>query len=256
MKRQSKTTALVGWLVAMLAVGALILGLVAQGRAQEGEEQTPLVQYPDFPPTPTIGAAPSVPPALSAAPLYQSGFAEEADFAGWQIADLEPSLPGTSSRWGVRDGRLAQLTTDPVGNPDSRPTIAVAGDATWQDVVVSVNVYDLYNGVAGLVARRNGDNYYRFYTLVDYYEDKPKMALEKVVDGVVTRLAVVEAPGHQERTWHSLTLSVIGGQISAAFDGRTILSADDVAPLPGGQAGVYSRAFGGILFDDFVVSQP
>ena len=260
MKRQRKTAALVGWAVALLTVAAvgLAISLAPRGQAQEGSanEQQPILQYPEFEPTPTIGAAPAAPPSRSAAPLYSTGFDSEADLAGWEFAELEPVLPDSASRWGVRDGRLAQLTTEPVGNPDSRPTIAVTGDASWQEVIVGANFYDLYNGTAGLVTHRNGDNYYRFFVIADYYEDAPKLALEKVVDGVVTQLAVADGPGHVDREWHSLYLSVIGGELSASIDGQVVLQATDAAPLGGGQAGVYTRAFGGILFDDFAVSKP
>lgn len=260
MQRKRQNTVLVGGLVALLAIGAVAfgIGLAPRGQAQTGStnEQPPLLQYPPYEPTPTIGAAPAVPPALSAAPLYSTGFDDASAFAAWEIAELEPALPDSGSIWEVRDGRLAQLMTGPVGNPDSRQTAAVTGDAAWQDVLVSVNVYDLYNGVMGLVARRNGDTYYRFSSLADRYPDAPKMVLEKVVDGVVTSLATVDGPGHIEREWHTLTLSVVGGEISAAIDGQVVLQATDAAPLSGGQVGIYTRAFGGILFDDFAVGQP
>jgi hypothetical protein len=260
MKRQRKNAALVSWAVALLTIAAvgLAINLAPRGQAQEGSanEQQPILQYPEFAPTPTIGPAPTTPPALSAAPLYSTGFDDEAALASWEIVDLEPVLPEDKSSWGVEEGRLSQQMTSRPGSPNQQETLVVTGDASWQDVVVSANFYDLYNGVVGLVAHRNGDNYYRFRALADRYEDTPKMALEKVVDGVVTPLAVIDTPGFSDRTWHTVTLSTIDGQISVTFDGQSILEASDATPLPGGQAGVYSRAFGGLFFDDFTVSQP
>jgi hypothetical protein len=261
MQRKRQNTALLGGLLALLTIGAIALaiGLAPRGQAQSGSgnEEKPILEYPEYEPTPTIGPAPTVPPALSAATLYSTGFDDAAAFAAWEVAELEPvTLPDSGSIWEVRDGQLAQLMTEPAGSPDSRQTAAVTGDASWQDVVVSVNAYDLYNGVQGLVARRNGDNYYRFSIIAEYYPDAPKVVLEKVVDGVATRLATLEGPGHVEREWHTLSLSVVGGELVASLDGQVLLEATDANPLPGGQAGIYTRAFGGILFDDFVVSQP
>jgi hypothetical protein len=261
MQRKRQNTALLGGLVVLLAIGAIAfaIGLAPRGQAQDGggNEEPPILQYPEYEPTPTIGPAPAIPPALSAAPLYQTDFADAAAFDAWEIAELEPVLlPESGSIWEVRDGQLAQLMTEPVGSPDSRQTAAVVGDDSWQDVVVSVNAYDLINGVQGLIARRNGDNYYRFSIIADYYPDTPKVVLEKVVDGVVTELATLDGPGHVEREWHTLSLRVVGGELTASMDGQVLLQATDPTPLAGGQAGIYTRAFGGILFDDFVVSQP
>jgi hypothetical protein len=35
-----------------------------------------------------------------------------------------------------------------------------------------------------------------------------------------------------------------------------VVEAEDPAPLPAGRAGLYTRAMGGILFDDVVVAAP
>ena len=121
--------------------------------------------------------------------------------------------------------------------------------------------YDLSNGTAGLMARYSGNNpqtasYYRYRILKDSYEATPKQVLEKVEGGVATTLAEQVGPGFAEREWHVLALTVAGGRLTVTLDGQVVAEAEDPAPLSAGRAGVYTRAMGGILFDDFSVTAP
>ena len=86
-------------------------------------------------------------------------------------------------------------------------------------------------------------------------EATPKQVLEKVVDGVATPLVALNGPGYTRRQWHTIAMSVAGPSIRVTLDGTLVAEANDTA-LVGGQAGLYTRALGGIRFDDVTVTAP
>jgi len=261
MKRHRATPALLGGLAGLAL--ALALAGIALWRAPAGvaQEQQPIVEYPAFPPTPTVGPNPTAPPALAAAPLYTQGFASDEALRELRFVDLDPVLAAQRANWRVVDGRLVQADAGRGSDPSTHRAAALVADGSYGDVSVRASFYDQYAGVAGLVARYNGAagaeaSYYRYTILKNEYEAEPKQLLEKVVDGVATPLAELRAPGFAPREWHVMELTAVGGQISVSVDGQVTLTAADPQPLPAGAAGVYARAFGGILFDDLIVSQP
>lgn len=260
MKRY-RTSAVVSGLIGVLVLGALALVLWQAPRGV-AQDQQPILQYPDFPPTPTIGANPTTPAVLaSGAPLAAATFDDAAALDAWEIVDLEFVLPDSGSVWAIEEGRLIQDATAAAGNPSIQETAALTGDAGWTDYTARVSFYDLYNGTAGLIMRYSGDDpttasYYRFRIIKDSFEATPKQVLEKVAGGVATTLVEIKEPGFTEREWHTLTMSVNGGSITVSLDDTVVAEAEDVAPLPAGRAGIYTRAIGGILFDDFSVVQP
>ncbi len=247
-------------------IGVLVLAIIAvalwQAPRGVAQDQQPILQYPEFPPTPTIGPNPTTPAVLqSGAPLVAATFDDASALSAWQIVDLEFVLPDNASVWAVEDGRLTQTTTAAAGNPSIQETAALIGEAGWTDYSVRMSFYDLYNGTAGLIARYSGDDpttasYYRFRILKDSFEATPKQVLEKVTGGVATTLVEIKEPGFSEREWHTLAMSVNGGAITVSLDGTVVAEAVDPAPLAAGRAGIYTRAIGGILFDDFAVIQP
>ncbi len=260
MKRY-RTSTIVSLVVGLLAIGGIAVALWQAPRGV-AQDQQPILQYPDYPPTPTVGPNPTTPALLqSRAPLTAAAFDDAADLSDWEIVDLEFVLPESRSVWSIRDGRLAQDATAAAGNPSIQETVALTGDAGWTDYTVKASFYDFFNGTAGLVARYSGTDptiasFYRFRILKSTFEDTPKRVLEKVEGGVATTLMAIDEPGFTEREWHTLTLSVNGGVITATLDGQVVAQAEDPAPLRAGRAGIYTRAIGGILFDDFAVVQP
>jgi hypothetical protein len=260
-RRRSTTFALLGAL-AMLAVlvGAALLLRTPTGVAQE---QQPLLTYPEYPPTPTIGPNPTPAPGLaSGVEVAREDFSAPAAFDAWTVVNLEFVLPEGRAVWEVADGRLAQAYTAAVRNPSTLETAALH-PADWADGAVRASFYDLHNGVAGLVARYSdavGDgttaSYYRYRVIKNSYSATPKQVLEKVVDGAAVSLVEIARPGFDERTWHIVELTVIGGHLTVTLDGTVVAEATDPQPLGAGRAGVYSRALGGILFDDVVISAP
>jgi hypothetical protein len=250
-------------------VGALVLaGLVlALYRAPQGaaQEQGPLLEYPPSAPTPTIGPNPTVGAGASlagaATVLAQSSFDDASALASWQVVDLGFVLADGRSGWAVADGRLVQDFAGQAKDASIQETAALTGEAGWGDYTVQVSFYDQFNGTAGLMARYSGADpttasYYRVRMLKDTFEASPKLVLEKVVQGAPQSLVEIKGPGFSERAWHVVSLQVRGGALTVVLDGAVVAEATDSAPLPAGKAGIYTRAVGGILFDDFLVTAP
>ena len=259
MRRYSLPT-IAGGALALLIVAALGLALWQAPRGV-AQEQQPLLEYPEYPPTPTVGANPTAPASLQGAPLAQASFADPAALSDWEFVDLTFVLAESRALWELLDGRLAQANTAAAGNPSTHETAALSGSQEWSDYTVQASFYDLTNGTAGLLARYSGENpqtasYYRYRILKDSYEATPKQVLEKVEGGVATTLAEQVGPGFSEREWHLLALSVVGSRLTVRLDGEVVAEAEDPAPLAAGRAGIYTRAMGGILFDDFLVTAP
>jgi hypothetical protein len=256
MNRQRRpTSGLRAAAIALVAIGALIIGasLIMRGPAQADEGDIP-IRMPDPAPTLTIGPAQTA-PALSAAPLYSNSFASEVTLNALQLVDFD--LPAAASenkaRWAVSEGNLLQRETV-ARRPATHPIAALAGDSSWADVQVSVSFYSTAGNSAGLIARRNGDTYYRYTIIADEQGGSPKQALVKVVDGVSTTLVEIVAPGYTNNTWHTLSMTLRGGAISVTLDGKIVVEDLDPEPLPGGQAGIATRAMGSIRFDNLIIS--
>lgn len=247
--------------IALLAAAGVICVLVISGlglsvsRSGRAEEAPPLLRYPTFPPTPTVAPPPSDPLDTVGTPLFTDSFGSEGALTNWQIVDLQPGLPEDRSVWVVKDGQLVQNRTAAAGNPNEQETLAVTGKGVWTDYRVSAKVYDQNNATFGLVVRRQGNSFYRYRIIASQYEATPKQVLEKVIDGVATPLATLDGPGYEQRTWHVVSMQVIGTQITVTLDGEIVAQATD-ATLRSGQAGLYTRAFGGIRFDDVAITTP
>jgi len=249
MKRQRLLTLVLAGFVAVALIA--LFGWNASGRAEEG---SPILSYPDFPPTPTIAQPPTSAPQVAGVALDSEQFDSLDALTQWEFVD-EPDLqPEDRGVWLVKDGALVQARTGNAGNPSTEQTMAITGDTKWTDYTVSTKVYDQNNATFGLVARRQGNSFYRYRIIANSYEAKIKQTLEKVVDGVATPLATTEA-GYEQRQWHTVALSVVGPQIRATLDGKVVAEATD-STLASGQAGIYTRALGGIRFDDFRVAAP
>lgn len=259
MKRYRTSTVVTGAL-GLLTAGALGFALwqAPQGVAQE---QQPILEYPAYAPTPTIGPNPEAAASLQGTSLAASSFDDAAALAGWELVDFSFVLDDSRSNWGVAEGRLEQQNTGRTSSPSIQETAALTGSAEWTDYTVQTSFYDQANGTAGLVARYSGENaqtasYYRYRILKNEYEATPKQVLEKVVGGVATPLVELKEPGFTPREWHVVALSVVGNRLTVTLDGVVVAEAEDASPLAAGKAGVYTRAMGGILFDDFAVTAP
>lgn len=261
MQRYRATPALLGGLAALVVVLALVGVSLWRTPAGVAQEEPPILEYPDYPPTPTVGPNPTAAPGLAASELYRQTFEGPAALGALSLVDLDPVLADQKANWIVEDGRLVQDFASAARNPSTHQAAALIKDGSYGDVAVRASFYDQFNGVAGLIARYRGDvpaeaSYYRYTILKNEYEAEPKQLLEKVVDGVATPLAEVKSTGFTTREWHVVELTVVGGQITVTLDGEVALQATDAQPLPAGTAGVHTRAIGDLLYDDLVVSRP
>jgi hypothetical protein len=239
--------------VVSLAVVALLgMNAIRSGRAEEPE---PILKMPTYPPTPTIAPAPASAPSVAGAPLASFNFDAATALSPWQIIDDEGIPAQYRSVWEIQDGALAQNRTADAGNPNIQETMAVTGDPAWADYTISAKVYDQKNATFGLVARRQGNSFYRYRIIANRYEATPKQILEKVVKGVATPLVTHDKPGYDQRQWHTVALSVAGSHITVTLDGTVVAEATDTS-LTSGQAGLYTRALGSIRFDDVVIARP
>lgn len=250
------TTVILAGISSLIVIGVLGFAL-AIGPSQSGQAQEPtaILKLPDFPPTPTMAPVPTSGPQVAANPLSTNTFADPQALANWQIVDLEQVLKENRSVWSVKDGFLIQDRTAYAKEARIQETLAVTGDPGWTDYIVSAKFYDDGNGTAGLVARRQGNNFYRYRIIADFFSATPKQVLEKVVNGVATPLVTVEAPGYEKFTWYTLSMSVVGSKIQVRLNDKVVAEASD-STLTSGQAGLYTRALGGIRFDDVIIAAP
>lgn len=255
MAQRNRLLSLLAVAASLIAVSAALFVAFRPGQAEEGG---PILQYPPEPPAPTIGPNPTVPAGLAAGPQFVADFATADSLAAWQSVALDFVLPEDSPNWVIDNGRLRQDFAGELRN-SSLAQVALLAEPVVGDGVVRVSFYDEFNGVAGIVARYQGEvgyeaNYYRVRLLKREYEATPKYVLEKVVDGVATPLATVEGPGFAPRQWHVIELELRGGMLQVRLDGKLLMEVTDGQPLPAGQAGVYTRAIGGMLFDDVIIA--
>ena len=225
------------------------------GTSTNAQDGGSVLQMPSFPPTPTVPPAPVAGPGLQGVALFKDSFDSAASLAQWQVVDRGEVLPGEQSVWKVENGRLIQARTAKANNPDFRETLLVAGDASLTDYTVSAKVFDLANATFGIVARQQGDSFYRFRWYAAGTDGGSPMVLEKVVDGKSTVLAQVDSAGYEHRRWYNVSVRVNGARVEALVDGQVVLSANDTA-LTSGKFGVATIAFGAITFDDVAVTTP
>jgi hypothetical protein len=243
-------------LTLLFMVILLVLSYPASSGQAEGQD---LIVLPTIPPTPTVPPAPTPPVGLAApqsAMLATEQFDTDGALARWQIVDLEDVPAERRSLWIVADGRLRQdRTVPPLRDPSIHETAALTGDANWSDYTISASFYDQDNANVGLILRYRNGSYYRYRIIRDDYEDRPKHVIERVVDGSATVLASLDASGYEPRQWNTIAFSVNGDQLRAFFNGQATMEVRD-AQLASGAAGLYTRAIGGMLFDNVMITSP
>lgn len=237
--------------LSLLALAALVR-YGAQAQATSGATE-PILTYPSSPATPAMGQPPAqaAPALLSAAtpPLTPIDL-----LAGWQVVDSPPALPGEGGRWVEREGHLAQNGVNPAASLSASETALMSPDA-YGDVTVSTSFYDERNGTVGLIARESGAGFYRVRLHTDPTYDGEALVVEKVVNGAAAPLVLnAGEPLYERYSWHTLSLSVRETTIVVTLDGKTVAEVEDAAPLPDGHVGLYTRAFGGIAFDQVLVA--
>jgi hypothetical protein len=192
----------------------------------------------------------------AATTLVTEQFDTDGALTRWRIVDLEDVPNERRSLWTVVEGRLRQdRTVPPLRDPSIHETAALTGEAGWSDYTISASFYDQDNANVGLIVRYRNGSYYRYRIIRDDYEDRPKHVIERVVDGSATVLASLDASGYEPRQWNTIAFSVNGDQLRAFFNGQATMEVRD-AQLASGAAGLYTRAIGGMLFDNVMITSP
>lgn len=240
-------------LIALALAGGLVLGSrMSQAQATSAGIE-PILVYPDAAPTPTMGQ-----PAAAAAPALSSVGASPlspADIlAGWQVIDTPTALPGEGGRWIEREGHVYQHGLNPAASLSAAETALMSPD-TYSDVTISASFYDNGNGTVGLIARHSEAGFYRVRLHANPSYDGEALVLEKVTGGVAVPLLLnAGEPLYQPHAWHTLALSVTGGKILVTLDGKVVAEVEDLAPLQGGSAGLYTRALSNLFFSQITLS--
>lgn len=264
LKQRRWMMTIVAGVLSLFIIAGLGMSLSSRGIAGEeviSDEPTPKVfTYPDEPPTPTLAPRPTDVPRPAATVLFADTFDTPDSLAQWEFVDLDMAevlahLPDQRSVWVIEDEQLKQDLTARARNPSIQETLAITGSPAWTDYTITAKVYDRQNATFGLVARRQGDSFYRYRVIADKYEATPKHVLEVVVDGVAAPLVEVDIPGYEHYRWYTVALSVVGSTLRVTLDGDVIAEATDTT-LTAGQAGLYTRAMGGIFFDDVTIVTP
>lgn len=177
-------------------------------------------------------------PPLDAYALLRDRFAE-GDMSAWQVVD-----EGTDSRpsaWTVEAGKgLLRQDSDIHSPPRDRDTLdkkgtqVVAGDATWEDVVLSARLRSVDDDAIGLLLRYTDvDNYYRF----SMDSQRRYRRLVKDVGGVFT-LLWEDAFAFEPNRAYEVTLAAVGGTLRGYWDGVPMFTVRD-RDLDRGQVGLY-----------------
>jgi hypothetical protein len=246
-------------LVSLTLAATLLSGCSAspQAQAQPGTINDILPTPPPMPtaaavaPTATPPAAPAAPEVAGAQRLLTPRVTAETGLNGWQVFDAA-DVRGEPSIWGVRDGRLAQIS-DGSGRPGTYGTTLVTGDPSWSDYQVNAEAYATSNDEMGVTARASENGFYAF-RLLPAASGQPTRLLARydTTDEQFHTLATAEGPGFANDTWYTLGLRVQGDHLTALVNGKAVLEAHD-ATLAQGQAGVYGYAEGGLVFDHIAV---
>jgi hypothetical protein len=176
------------------------------------------------------------------------------------------TINGPSS-WATSQGTLRQ--SSPIyAPPDDRDTLnklgtqAVAGDLTWDDVIVSIRLQAMQDDTLGLLFRyQDTTHYYRF----SMDSQRGYRRLVKNVGGVFTRLWE-DAVSYEIGRVYELTVVAVGGTLRGYLDGVPLFVVED-SDIATGRVGLYTwgttdarfsqvrvypaaQAFGDWLIDD------
>jgi hypothetical protein len=169
----------------------------------------------------------------------------------------------TVAKTGEGQGSVWKIVSDPTAplgakvlaqtaeSPNAMYNLCVRDTAKFQDVTVSV----AFKAVAGKLDQGGGlvwrytdrDNYYvcRMNPLEDNFR------VYKVVGGKRSQLATKEEVKIPDRTWHTLSVTMVGDAIECSLDGKKHLEAKDATFAQPGLVGLWTKADAQTYFDDF-----
>jgi len=185
--------------------------------------------------------------------LFAETFAEPG-LSNWTIVD-NGDIEGPSN-WQVYRKALYQLSNinDGVDSYDStycmRGSYIWAGDAEWQDYVISLKLRSEDDDAIGLMFRYvDDDNYYR----ISMSKELGKIWFMRFSEGEC-RIVAEKAFDYQLGIWHDARLYATGSDFAFQLDGETILEASD-DQIERGAFALYSWKNAGAGFSDVDVVQ-
>lgn len=176
----------------------------------------------------------------------------DGDFNRWTIVDAPTAIAGPSD-WAVVEakGSLVLLQDSNIYTPDPpyEGTYVYAGEETWSDYYLGVNIEpDDNDGIFVIFRRVDDDNYYRF--MMDRQRNYQR--LEKKIGGVYSTLAEDLSTGYGN-SWIHIQVAVIGNNITVTVDHEHVFSVTD-SSLSNGAIGLGTWANTDTYFDNVSVT--
>lgn len=192
-------------------------------------------------------------PPLNAYAIFQDRFGA-GDLASWTIVD--EGAQNAPSAWAIVNGLLRQTSnihSDPVLGTaiEKRGTLALAGDATWADVVFGVRLTSTDDDALGVVFRyQDANNFYRF----SMDQERSYRRLVCCKSGVFTTLWEDSLPYEIGRSY-DLVVAVVADRLTAWLDGIPLFEVED-DNVATGRIGLYCWANIGAEFSNVRVFPP
>jgi len=204
----------------------------------------------------TTGVPTTTPPPTTTASkevLLQDDF-NDGDMDGWTTG-------GLSGSWSVVNKQLKQDSnnydgTEGAGSGTYKSTYVIAGETSWTDYTISVDILPVDDDGIGVLFRyKNEGDYLRFLWVGHETSKGPFMRIEKVVNGAHTVLEtlITEETRYAPSTWYTIKIDVSGNLITVYVNNELKISATD-SSLFQGKIGLDSYAQVGVLFDNVVVT--
>ena len=168
---------------------------------------------------------------------------------------FSPELPGAGvgqSQWHLEYGSLRQVSPDRNGAADETEGLTLAGEASWTDMRVTVNVnWQGSNGGIGLLCRAVDNlNHYRFVLIPSMLEARLICRFDGT-DTILWQGAFTMTRAEH----HLLMLDCLDQRITAYFDGIEMISVQD-SRISNGKVGVYTVGDPRAEFKEVRISSP
>jgi hypothetical protein len=176
---------------------------------------------------------------------------------GWTVAKTGT---GEGSAWKVVEDKTApkgaKVLAQVAESPSAVFNLCVADDARLKDVEVRVAfkaVDGKHDQGGGVVWRYvDANNYY----IARYNPLESNYRLYKVVGGKRAQLATKEELKAPAGEWHTLSVTMTGGEIACSLNGKKHLEAKDDTFAQAGKVGLWTKADAQTYFDDFQAKAP
>ena len=180
-------------------------------------------------------------PPLDARARFRDGFGH-GDMSAWTIVDEGDQ--STPSQWAVDAGALVQ-SSNIFSNPldgaaiEKRGTLALAGDPSWTDTVLSLTLTSTDDDAIGVLLRYAGPgDFYRF----SMDRERGYRRLVRCSGGTFTTLWE-DAVAYDINRPYALVLAAVGTRLTGWLDGVPLLEVED----PSGPLAGLVKSVGGVV---------